>query len=192
MKLVDLHKSDSAIIHIMYDSIIKNALDKRKDILETAAKTTQYLAGISDYTQIIMKIEDAFGPCRLLIISEESSIILTSHRIDPELPDTILEQSSGYKYLIVVEAPNGKSRKYSIIIDRGTPEKLNQLKPEHLETIINPMIRRHIQAKENALIKFVNDYATGVIECEKNMYMPLVRPDYSEFISSVIEQSSDP
>ena len=104
----------------------------------------------------------------------------------------MLEQSREYRYSIVVKAFNRKSRNYSIVIDRGTSEKLNQLKPEHLETIINPMIRRHIQVKEDSFVTFVREYDASVIECEKNMRMPPERPDYSEFISSVIERSSDP
>ena len=66
------HKDDDAIRPFMRNSIILHALTRRKDILEKAAKTREYLEGISDFNAIIGKLEEAFGPCRLLIISEES------------------------------------------------------------------------------------------------------------------------
>lgn len=186
------YASDPNHMNFMHSHITKIALDKRKDILETAARTAEYLEDISDYSEIIGKIEQAFGPCRLLIISEESSTILTSHRVDPIVVDTMLRQSRDYGYTIAVKTFEGKVRYYTIVIDRGTSEKLNQLKPEHLETIINPILKRHIQVKEDSFVTFVREYDASVVECEKNMRVPLIRPDYSEFISSVIEQSSDP
>jgi hypothetical protein len=69
---------------------------------------------------ILDKLEDTFGPIRLLIVSQDSSEVVSNHRFqEQEIVDKI--RVSRYTQCLSVIIYD-RSRKYLIWIDRGSEE----------------------------------------------------------------------
>ena len=69
---------------------------------------------------------------------------------------------------------------------------MNQLKLNHLENIIKPIISKHIEQKEYAFAQYILDYDDSINTCEQAMEIGTKVSDYTDFIASVVENCSDP
>ncbi len=98
---------------------------------------------------------------------------------------SIEKSARKYEYTLVVDIL-GQPREYRVIIDHGTSEPKNRPKPAHIDTILNPILRRHIQKKENAVISYADDYRRLTERVERTMEMPRETDNYSEFIKMII------
>lgn len=103
---------------------------------------------------------------------------------------SIRKSAREYEYTLIVDIL-GQSRKYRVIIDYGTSEDQNRLKPSHIDTIINPMLIRHIEQKENAIISYANDYRKLTEKVEGTMEMPQETNNYTRFIEMIMGDTRD-
>ncbi len=79
-----------------------------------------------------------------------------------------------------------KPREYRVIIDHGSAEPPNQIKPSHVEHIIFPILRRYIEQKEYAFTAFASDYREVTRNAESQMQMPPEPHRYDSFLEAVI------
>ena len=107
--------------------------------------TKKYLGGKHDCNDILNKLTETFGAFRLLILSESGDII-TNHNIDPaELERLKIELHS--LSVIEVEISN-RSKKYRVLIDRGSAEPSNKFADSEINHIMMPAVTLYIQKQE--------------------------------------------
>ena len=188
--ITPLHMDEPIFSGLVRTGIEHECAKRRKSILEEAAKTDTFLEGTTCYSDIINRIEKAFWPIRLLIISVESGEPITIHGMKEDKIKSIEKSARKYEYTLVVDIL-GQPREYRVIIDHGTSEPKNRPKPAHIDTILNPILRRHIQKKENAVISYADDYRRLTERVERTMEMPRETDNYSEFIKMIIWDTRD-
>ncbi len=123
-------------------------------------------------------------------MSVESGEPIAIHRIDPDKIKSIIKSARKYEYTLVIDILD-QPREYRVIIDHGTSEPTNRPKAEDIDTIISPILRRHIEQKEKAVISYANDYRRLTKRVERTMEMPRETNNYSEFIETIIGDTRD-
>lgn len=103
---------------------------------------------------------------------------------------SIKKSARKYEYTLVVDIL-GQRRGYRVIIDHGTSEPKNRPKSAHIDTILNPILRRHIEQNEKAFISYADDYRRLTERVERTMEMPRETDNYTEFIEMIIGDTRD-
>ncbi len=133
------------------------------------------------YQEDLDDLEELIGPIRLLITAEESGEVILSHRFEEH--DTMdTEALEGTSRQIHVEIFD-KQRVYTVVIDRGSTENMNQLNEEYWKSIIIPVIGRIIQKKEHILFLWALDNMATVELAETAIIHP--GSYYRTFVSRV-------
>ncbi len=185
-----IHLSEPTFVKLAYTGIKEEVENRKNLLLNEAKKTDIYLEGVRDHNDIIRKIESVFWPVRLLILSEESGEPITIHRMDARKIKSIRKSARKYEYTLKVDIL-GQSRKYRVIIDYGSSEDRNRPEEDHIKDIINPILVRHIEQKEDAVISYARDYRDITQKVEKTMRLVETPDDYSRFVEMVLSDTGN-
>lgn len=103
---------------------------------------------------------------------------------------SIRKSARKYEYTLKVDIL-GQSRKYRVIIDYGSSEDRNRPEEDHIKDIINPILVRHIEQKEDAVISYARDYRDITQKVEKTMRLVETPDDYSRFVEMVLSDTGN-
>ncbi len=135
---------------------------------------------------LLERIENLFGPVRLLILSKKSDEIITRHRIG--LPEaTFLKNTSKYIHSLTVYIFD-KPVEYRVIMDYGSDEWWNQFEEGFWKNIIQPLLRIYIERIEEVLFIVVSEYGSNMTAYEAGN-TGQEKWDYTLFIASLLWSS---
>ncbi len=103
---------------------------------------------------------------------------------------SIRKSARKYEYTLKVDIL-GQSRKYRVIIDYGSSEDRNRPEEDHIKDIINPILVRHIEQKEDAVISYARDYRDITQKVEKTMRLFETPDDYSRFVEMALSDTGN-
>ena len=107
--------------------------------------TKKYLGGKHDCSDILNNLTETFGAFRLLILFDSGDII-TNHNIDLAESERLKIELPSLS-VIEVEISN-RSKKYRVLIDRGSAEASNKFADSEINHIIMPSVTLYIQKQE--------------------------------------------
>ena len=155
----------------------------RRDRLKKADDIWKYLENTDSVNDIILKLEETFGPIRLCVIWKDSSEILTSYRFTESETRDLQKMSSGAQGITVDIFDS--LREYLVIIDRGNNDPAIQFEKDQL-AIIYPIIGEYIKKKEHAFFIWALDNASTIEAAEERMSLITGINDYQNFLVDVI------
>jgi broad specificity phosphatase PhoE len=171
------------LIQIKILSVSNQILQAR---LVKITNTEEYLKESDSIQEIICKLDEAFGPIRLLIVSQESDEVLINHGFETSDIKNLLQLSKHIRYATVNIFDNQK--RYSILIDRGSDEDLNQLNNLPIQHIIEKIVEKWIKVREYSLSWDASDNNATIDSVESNIMNLSQRGNYNNFISLVIKK----
>ena len=154
--------------------------------MEQATDTEKYIKSTDTPKDILMSLEAALGPVRLVIIAAESGEICIHHRIGRARAECLQEHSHGI-HTTQVEVFH-KEKTYHYIIDRGSREPTSMFDDAQIQKVIEPMLRTYIQKMEHLSFVTHADHSACIRLHEEKQNTGEPR-DYSAFIERVL---SDP
>lgn len=180
----------SSLSTLLLTKIIAEANLRIRVRLEKAADTHNYISIQDSSDDVIVKLEKIFGPIRIIVVSKDSSEIFMCHRCSELDADSLQEISRNIRDTTVniFDTP----RKYTIIVDRGSDEDVNQFKDSHLQHIIYPILDIFIEKKEYEFFIYAYDNSNTVEVLEQASCVPEEVNDYSTLFFSVIAQCIQP
>lgn len=156
----------------------KVADKKKKKIADTDINISNFINSSDSSDKVISKLEEVFWPMRMLIVSEESSQTLVSHRWNTrDISPAHMEHMS----VNIFDKPRG----YSVTVDRGSNESANQFSSFYLDRIYR-ILAIYITKKEYEFFADADDNTDTIELLEKNIIISAEANDYNEFIANVI------
>jgi hypothetical protein len=137
-----------------------------------------------------VRIEELFGPIRLQILSEESDEIVVRHgfRSRDLAYGDMVSNTIWHTIVNIFDKP----KRYSVTLDRGSDDSVNQFESHQLEKWIKPIINAYIERRERKFFLYVLDNNSTLELYEKNLTFPLIQYDYRPFITRVINECIHP
>ncbi len=167
--------------HLTFWNIKNESNSRRSSQLKMAADTEKYLKKSDSSDDIFRKLEATFGKFRLCIIHEESNEIVVDHWSESMQTKSL----PPYSYILSVHI-SSKPINYLIGIDYGSQESLNRPKPHNLTHIIDPILKRLIQKKENEYSAAFFRKLNMMRERESQIELLSSTNDYRSFVSGVV------
>ena len=135
------------------------------------------------YQETLDELEGLIGPFRLLVIAEESSETILSHRFDESdtEPLTHLQSTSRQMHVEIFD----KQKIYRVRADRGSAEKTNTFSDDYWESVIAPVIGLIIQRKEYVLFLCTLDNIATIELKEADVAIIHPAAYYRSFVSRV-------
>jgi hypothetical protein len=159
------------------DRQLSSRIDQAKD-------TGNYIGTTDTPHDVLVNLERAIGPIRLVIIPLESGTICGHHHIGLTGAEDLRSDSPNI-HTTQVEVFH-KKKTYQYIIDRGSNEISSQFTREQRDTIIEPILRIYIERLEYAFFSAHADHGACIHQYEERENSNTTPRDYNGFIERVI------
>lgn len=176
------------LVQLLCTVILSESHARIEERLRKATDTKAYLENVYSTSMILDKLKDAFGPVRLLIVSKDSSEIVSNNRFQEHEIDPATTSPRTQCLPVVIF---DRSRKYLINIDRGSNEPANQFSAYELQYIINPLLDAYIKQLEHTFFTWNLDNSSFIETAEAKAETLSETNDYRGFVSQVISEYVD-